>query len=195
VAHYPYPLAFPGAIRASQVPSVSLHTCRALRRPRQTLGELTKNALSVLASGAVTPSPSASSSLSGLYQDFRECGLPCGLRSSLCTLHLLRSANHPPSSSASSADATLGTGGWLGLARQGLPPCKKTPSFLGAQRPRAKLPGGSRQLLPTLRLVGRQDKKRVSPSPPGQSKILVISQGFSELLGCSHSAPLTICPF
>jgi hypothetical protein len=32
----------------------------------------------------------------------------------------------------SSGTATLDTGGWLGLARQGLPPCKLTTSFLGA---------------------------------------------------------------
>ena len=43
MAHYPYPHAFPGATRASQVPSISLCTCRALCRPRQTLGELTKS--------------------------------------------------------------------------------------------------------------------------------------------------------
>jgi len=42
VAHCPYPHAFPGANRASQVPSVPFCTCRALCRPRQTLGELTK---------------------------------------------------------------------------------------------------------------------------------------------------------
>ena len=35
----------------------------------------------------------------------------------------------PPFASASSAAATLGTGGWLGLTRQGLPPCKKAPGF------------------------------------------------------------------
>ena len=32
----------------------------------------------------------------------------------------------------SSGTATLGTGGWLSLARQGLSPCKMTSSFLGA---------------------------------------------------------------
>ena len=97
-----------GTHRVSQVPDASLHTCHALRGPRQTLGELTRNALSVLASpartsgrcGSVTPSPPALSSLSGLYQDFRECrrsrvlqrgGLPCGLCGSLGTLQLSRS--------------------------------------------------------------------------------------------------------
>ena len=56
-------------------------------------------------------------------------------------------------------------------------------SRLAAQRPRAKLPGGSGQLLPTLRHTGRQGKLQVRPSPLGQSKILVMVQGFSELLG------------
>ena len=51
---------------------------------------------SVWASGPLTPSPSASSSITGLYQDFRECGLPCGLRGSLCMLQLFRSASSPP---------------------------------------------------------------------------------------------------
>jgi hypothetical protein len=36
------------------------------------------------------------------------------------------------SRSCSSGTATLDTGGWLGLARQGLSPCKLTTSFLGA---------------------------------------------------------------
>ena len=49
--------------------------------------------------GTVTPSPPALSSVTRLYQDFRERGLPCGLRGSLCTLQLLRSALGPPFSS------------------------------------------------------------------------------------------------
>ena len=46
-----------------------------------------------------------------------------------------------------------------------------------------KLPGGSGQSFPPLRHTGGQDKQPRGPSPPGQSKILVIFQGFSELLG------------
>jgi hypothetical protein len=57
-----------GTIWASQVLGVSLHTCHALARPRQTLGNLTLSGCSVLASGSVTPSPSASLLLTRLYQ-------------------------------------------------------------------------------------------------------------------------------
>ena len=81
---------------------------------------------SVLASGALKPSPSAFSSY-GAVSSFRECGLPCGLCGSLCTLPLVRSGSQP-----SSPTATLGTGGWLGLTRQGLSPCKKRQASLGA---------------------------------------------------------------
>ena len=51
-----------------------------------------------------------------------------------------------------------------------------------------KLPGGSRQLCLTLRHAGGPSKPPRWPSPPGQSKILVVSQGFSELLGGSQLA-------
>ena len=76
-----------------------------------------------------------------------------------------------------------------------------------AQRPRAKLPGGSGQTLPTLRLADGRDKQPRSPSPPAEGPrrssrgvsrrpfvpdvftgILVISQGFSELLGSDDFA-------
>ena len=82
---------------------------------------------SAWASGTLTPSPSALSSY-GAVSSFRECGLPCGLCGSLCTLQLVRSVSQP-----SSPTATLGTGGWLGLTRQGLSPCKKRQASLGAQ--------------------------------------------------------------
>jgi hypothetical protein len=80
-----------GTHRVSQVPDASLHTCHALRGPRQTLGELTKTLslhwlLVPLLHRHLHPC-----SLSGLYQDFRECGLPCGLCGSLGTLQLSRS--------------------------------------------------------------------------------------------------------
>jgi len=51
----------------------------------------------------------------GAVPAFRECGLPYGLQSSLCTLRLCRSAF------TSFTDATLGTSGWLFLTRRGLP--------------------------------------------------------------------------
>lgn len=50
----------PGATRVSQVPGASLHASHALCGPRQTLRALTRfSALFVLASGPLTPSPSA----------------------------------------------------------------------------------------------------------------------------------------
>jgi len=63
--------------------------------------------------------------ITGLYQDFRECGLPCGLHGSLCTLQLLRSVTSPPKQLQS-----LGMGGWLDLTQQGLSPCKKRQACL-----------------------------------------------------------------
>lgn len=45
---------------------------------------------------------------------------PCGLHNSLCTLHLYCSSI----SVDSATGATLDTGGWLDLTRQGLAPCK-----------------------------------------------------------------------
>jgi hypothetical protein len=62
----------------------------------------------------------------GAVSSFRECGLPCGLRGALCTLHLVRSVF------TSLPGATLGRSGWLDLAPQGLPPCKKPQASLGA---------------------------------------------------------------
>jgi len=62
----------------------------------------------------------------GAVSSFRKCGLPCGLRRSLCTLQLCRSA------CASSTTATLGMNGWLGLIHQGLSPWKKRQASLGA---------------------------------------------------------------
>ena len=41
VDKYPMHLPMTGTLWVSQVPGVSLHTCHALSRPRQTLGELT----------------------------------------------------------------------------------------------------------------------------------------------------------
>jgi hypothetical protein len=60
----------------------------------------------------------------GAVSSFGECGLPYGLRVSLCTLQLTCSAF-----ASAVAVATLGTGGWLSLTRQGLSPCKKMPSL------------------------------------------------------------------
>ena len=94
----------------------------------------------VLASSSLTLSPSALQcfhcyQLSRLYQVFRECGLPCGLRGSLCTLQLFRSTFFP----VSSITATLDMSGWLHLAQQGLSPYKKCQAFLAHQRLREAL--------------------------------------------------------
>jgi hypothetical protein len=62
----------------------------------------------------------------GAVSSFGECGLSCGLRGALCTLHLARSVF------TSSTGATLGRSGWLDLAPQGLAPCKKRQASLGA---------------------------------------------------------------
>jgi hypothetical protein len=62
----------------------------------------------------------------GAVSSFGECGLSCGLRGTLCTLHLVRSG------CTSSTGATLGRSGWLDLAPQGLPPGQKRQASLGA---------------------------------------------------------------
>ena len=75
----------PGTAWASQVLNVSLPTCRALRRPRQTLGTLTKactpcGLLRPLTHRRLLYSPNeAVSRLRGVRH-------PCGLRVTLCTL-------------------------------------------------------------------------------------------------------------
>ena len=116
-----------GIIWASQVLGVSLHTCHALARPRQTLGNLTLNGCYVLASGTLKPSPSASLLLTRLYQasetavSLTAYVIPCVRFNRfvrLC-LHLLTAA-------------TLGTSGWLDLARLGLSPSQKHQALLGA---------------------------------------------------------------
>jgi hypothetical protein len=62
----------------------------------------------------------------GAVSSFGECGLPCGLRGALCTLHPCRSA------CTSFTGATLGMSGGLDLTQQGLTPCKKRQASLGA---------------------------------------------------------------
>ena len=74
--------------------------------------------------------PASSTALSGLYQTLGRCGLPYGLHGSLCTLQVFRSVRRYRLSSY--GPATLGTGGWLDLTRQGLTPCKKRQACLGA---------------------------------------------------------------
>src|SRR5215510_6907814 len=65
----------------------------------------------------------------GAVSSFGKCGLSCGLRGALCTLHLVRSVF------TSSTGATRGRSGGLDLAPQGLAPCKKRQASLGALTP------------------------------------------------------------
>jgi len=100
------------------------------------------NALFVLASGPLTPSPSACwdlrpCALTRLYQDFGECGLPCGLRGSLYTPQPFRWVILLPPSITFLAVATLSMGGWLVLTQRGLSPLKKRQASLGAPTTRA----------------------------------------------------------
>ena len=75
---------------------------------------------------SLTPSASGMA-LSKLYQHFRVRDHPCGLQDSLSTLNLpcswfIHSATGP----------RLDTGGWLTLARRGLPPRKMRQALPGA---------------------------------------------------------------
>ena len=100
-----------GAVRVSQVPDASLHAYHALKWTPADPREAHQTAPSVLASGALTPSPSAFSFLTGLYQALGSAVspavyvVPC-VRFT-CVVRL----------STSFTDATLGTGGWLDLTR------------------------------------------------------------------------------
>jgi len=119
----------PGAARVSQVPGISLHACHALRRPRQTLQDLTIAVplcwlLGPLNHRRLLLGLASPRSLTGLYQawgsavSLAACVVPC-VRFN-CFVRL-------PSSSTA---ATLGMGGWLNLTRQGLSPCKKRQACL-----------------------------------------------------------------
>src|SRR3990172_6333492 len=68
----------------------------------------------------------------------------------------------------SSTTATLGAGGWLGLTRQGLPPCKKRQACLAHNGLELSCPAEAGKLSPTLRHAGRPSKLQSRPSPPGQ---------------------------
>jgi len=57
---------------------------------------------------------------------------------------------------------------------------------LAAQRPRAKLPGGSGQVSPTLRLDSGRDKMQLRPSPPGQLQ-RVVRRRIGSSPGCQGS--------
>jgi hypothetical protein len=71
----------------------------------------------------------------GAVSRFRACGLPCGLRGALCTLHPCRSVR------TSFTGATRGRSGGFDLTPQGLAPCKKRQASLGALTPDAQRRG------------------------------------------------------
>jgi len=110
---------------------VSLPACHGLRTPAD-LHPLANSGASVLPSVYVKTFGIRNKLISKLYQHFRERGLPYGLQDSLCTLTSLIVRGLPRSSLRS----TLDTGGWLTLARQGLPPCKIRRAYPGARRGR-----------------------------------------------------------
>jgi len=124
-----------GIARVSQVLDASLHAYHALRGPRQTLQDLTPTGPFVWASGSLTPSPSALSALTGLYQASGTAVyvIPC-VRFN-CFVRAF-----PPSSTA----ATLGMSGWLNLTQPGLSPGQKRQASLGALTNRASAAGGTR---------------------------------------------------
>ena len=69
--------------------------------------------------------------ISELYQLSGTHGVPYGLHDTLCTLrHACSMCLH-----MSAHDATLDTGGWLVLTRQGLSPCKMHQASPGALTP------------------------------------------------------------
>jgi hypothetical protein len=88
--------------------------------------------------------------------DFRVCGHPSGLQSSLCTLHMFCSVL-----GTSSTHATLGTSGWLILTRWGLAPHKKRQASLGARTPGLSC-GWKRE---------RRRSGRWKPSAPGPCSV------------------------
>lgn len=89
------------------------------------LQDLTFSGPFVLASGTLTPWPSASF--------LRGCIKLQGVRSPLRPTWFPGYASHGSFGlGASSPCATLGTGGWLGLSRPGLPPGKRRQASLGA---------------------------------------------------------------
>ncbi len=152
-----------GTHRVSQVPDASLHTCHALCRPRQSLGELTK-----------------ALSLCWLLEPLRHCRLHHPLyRGCIKTLGSAVSlaAYVVPwvrfSCLVRSCDLLHNCNprcGWLVRPYPtGTSTLQETPSLLGAQRPRAKLPGGSRQLPPYSRACGRAGRAAPKAQPAGSA--------------------------
>jgi hypothetical protein len=107
---------------------VSVPACHSLWTPAD-LHILAIDGCLVLASGTLKPWPSATNSISKLYQLSGHAVAPTAYRI-LCVrfVHFV----HHFHFLGSSADATLDAGGWLALARPGLSPGKMRQAFLGA---------------------------------------------------------------
>jgi hypothetical protein len=123
------PADVPGTARVSQVLDASLHAYHALRRPRQTLQALTPFGPFVLASGTLKPSPPALWLFSRLCQALGSAVSPAVYVVPCVRFNCFVRLFFSPTSSAV---ATLGTGGWLGLTRWGLSPHQKHQALLGA---------------------------------------------------------------
>jgi hypothetical protein len=112
----------PETVRASQVLDASLHAYHALGGPRQTLGKLTQTLpwcrLLVRSTHRRLDEPRSRGCLT--LQ-----GMRSPLRSTWCPVY----ASPVSFGFTSFTDATLGTGGWLGLTRWGTFTPQATPSF------------------------------------------------------------------
>ena len=114
----------PGVHGLSQVLGTSLSACQALRTPVDPQASCHERCLCV-GFRCVKTVAVCIDRLDEAVPDFRVCGHPSGLQSSLCTLHMVCSEF-----CSSSPRATLGTGGRLDLSWQGLAPCKKRQACL-----------------------------------------------------------------
>ena len=121
---YTNAVTYTGDDRVSQVPDTSLHTCHVLG-PRQTLKELTFIAPLVLASAPKSASPSASSTTYGAEYPSGNAVSPMAyMFPCVRFVYVVRFTSF--------INATLGTGGWLGLTRRGLAPRKRCQALPGA---------------------------------------------------------------
>jgi len=128
-----YLAADKGTYRVSQVLDISLLTYHVLRWTPTDPPHSYRSDWFVLASVALKMSPSALSFLTGLYQTSGMCD------NSLWSISFSVYAScgsfcEKKKNVTSYMHATLDTGGWLDLPRQGLSPCKRCQALLGAPR-------------------------------------------------------------
>ena len=116
----------PGIHGVSHVLNASLSACQALRTPTDP-PSLSPGRDLCIGFQCVQTVAICIDRFDEAVPDFRVCGHPSGLQSSLCTLHMFCSVL-----GTSSTHATLGTSGWLILTRWGLAPHKKRQASLGA---------------------------------------------------------------